>query len=429
MPCNFAGGSALMLIDDLASDILLKQLESLVGCRAGTRWYVKSNERLTIAGSATGGVDPLGGDEEKEEALGAAILGAAEAVVARDARACPSHSDTRSRGAAGDCVMHVRTCGAPYFLFLTTVGITPVCAYVARRPPPSSSAGGRRPRVYLDPQIFSDERLFDGTVLTGEMVRCDAPSPSGPGEGAVHDDRWVFLADDCLAARGGQLSSMPLRERCTAMENVINLVVDQGDGWCSHVIRSKQMHRIDADGARRVASAMMNTRGRRAAPFKCIGVFARSLGRTRKDLLFAETERQECAGSRTPPCSAVDAPPRRVSTAESDRDRNEYQTNRRRKQGVGACAATASEMNKGVPRDAGKTVTERVRLVATGAPDVYIAVDERGRALDARVSVPTMVLSKRLREVFEVTPAGAVVLWTCTRATTGLLVPLETGRV
>ena len=368
-----------MLVDDVASRTLLNQLEALSGGRADARSYVVAEGVLAIPE----GVDRAGRNGDADWASGA--------------------DDTQERmllEAAGGCLMHARTLGAPYLLFLATLGSSPVCAYVSRRPPrgkgtPGSGTPG--PRVYIDSQVFCDERLFDGTVLAGEMVRGRAggrgakPQAGGKADAPNEDpeERWVFLVDDCLASRGVSLAARPFHERRAAAENAVGLALDQGDGWCTHLLRAKRFFASCEDGAREALGAM-----RGGLPYPCTGVLARSLGRRRKDMLIAE---------------AVRGDNRAVDWSKGDKTQGELQVPTER-----------------APTD--RAPNELFTIVATGMPDVYVAVDERGRELGAGVSVPTLGLSQELRGAFSLIPPGEGVPWTCARGPGGVLVSLAGGR-
>jgi hypothetical protein len=144
---------------------------------------------------------------------------------------------------------------------------------------------------------------------------------------------------------------------------------------------------------------------RNREPYPCTGVFARALGRRRKDMLIAETRRAEPAerggrGARVPEANSHSPPSMELQEGASD-------------------ARHAQS---------GPLSPEVLTIVATGMPDVYVAVDDRGRELGARVSVPTLALSVELRDAFALTPPGEAVLWTCYRNPGGLLVPVAGGR-
>jgi hypothetical protein len=365
-PCSFAGGTAIALVDDLASRALLNQLEALTAVKADAKSYVASRDMLVLRGRTGADDSP---DYNPERLLLDAGIGA-------------------GADAGAGCLLHARTRGAPYLLFLATVGNQPVCAYVSRRPGQAGQAGhaGRGgPRVYIDSQVFCDERLFDGTVLAGEMVRGDAFSaPKGPAFAAPNaepEERWVFLVDDCLASRGAPVSSRPFLERLAAAENAVGLALDQGDGWCSHLVRTKRFFPFGPDGAAAAISLLGERR-----PYPCTGVLARSLGRRRKDILIAETPRPEAPKQLQGDCGAR-----------------------------GDCGASREPLG------------EVFTIVATGMPDVYVALDGIGTCVGARVSVPTLALSAEMRRAFALTPPGEGVPWTCSKGPGDLLVPLEGG--
>jgi hypothetical protein len=126
-------------------------------------------------------------------------------------------------------------------------------------------------------------------------------------------------------------------------------------------------------------------------------VLARSLGRRRKDILIAETTRMP-GGDR------------------ADRETGDGRT-------YGELHGAAH----GLREPLREPLRAQVRIVATGMPDVYVAVDGEGRELGPRVSVPTLGVSLELRNAFALTPPGEAVLWTCVPGPGDLLVPLTGG--
>lgn len=328
-----------MLADDTSAEIILRKLDADFGVRHDARQYAKVSDCLRL------------GDEEPSRVVDS-LLGTLEF-----AKGAEDNERTMS-GSGGGCVMHVRTTGSPHILFLTTVGVTRICAYICRR----VCRGHKLPRIVFDSQIFRDDTLFDGTVILGDLVRGDAFETT-----AAAEERWVFLADDCVAVRGSRIACRPFEQRLSIMRSVVSDAVYQGDGWATHLIRCKKFYQADSGGALSVL-----TRARESRPYACNGVFLRSLGKRRKDLLVAEAPRP--------------------TDAEVD--------------GLGHSVVAT--------------------LHRTGMPDVYKAFDDDGRDIPGGVSVPTMVLSQRVRDAFS-NNGGAPVRWACVLSSNGRLVPLDDG--
>jgi hypothetical protein len=356
-PINFAGGTALLLTDDLAAGLLLRHMEVDLGARPCCRQYVELDELSA----------PL------EDA--ASILAACDRAV----------SGAGGRG----CLMHALTTGHPYLMVLATMGRTRVCAYASRR----LGRGHSSPRIVLDSQFFDDETLFDGTVVAGCIVRGDAFI--GAEGGVQAEERWAFLADDCLAIRGEAVSKKPFAERRAALQDVVASAVDQGDGWATHVIREKRFYSADEAGAGELASRLAESR-----PYSCKGVLLRSTERLRKDILVGARAAGRVADGAERPLDGAGRP----------------------LDGAGRPLDGAGRPLDGAGRSrCGENVV--ATLSDTGMPDVYKASIDGAEPCWA--SVPTIALSQQIRDAF-VKREGEV-RWLCARASSGKLVPLQGG--
>lgn len=103
----------------------------------------------------------------------------------------------------GTYVTHLQSRGNPYVLFLTRIGFVETSLYVDRKVRP----GHTLPRVIVDHVMFPPD-LYDGTVLSGEMVR-------------TNDGEWRFLVEDLLAVRGKPLGRASYRARYAALLQVV----------------------------------------------------------------------------------------------------------------------------------------------------------------------------------------------------------------
>eukprot|EP00873_Tetraselmis_striata_P043793 jgi/Tetstr1/464057/TSEL_008862.t1 len=175
-----------------------------------------------------------------------------------------SGQDTR-----GTYVTHLQSRGNPYLLFLTRLGFAETSLYVDRKVRP----GHTLPRVIVDHVMFSPD-LYDGTVLSGEMVRTD-------------DGEWRFLAEDLLAVRGRPLGRACYRDRYAALVRVVESC--RADDASTHRIVVKRVFPADDDGF----DAMQ--RHAREVPYGCTGCVYRSLVPGRSNW-FVKAE-----GGRPPP--------------------------------------------------------------------------------------------------------------------------------
>lgn len=91
--------------------------------------------------------------------------------------------------------MCARTCGNPYFLFLTTIGGLTHCIFIDEK----IRRGHKQPRMILT-KFWFDKMYFTGTVLEGEMVR-------------TAQNKWMFLINDLLVDRRQVLHNVNLVKR------------------------------------------------------------------------------------------------------------------------------------------------------------------------------------------------------------------------
>jgi hypothetical protein len=154
---------------------------------------------------------------------------------------------------SGTYVACLQSRGNPYLLFLTRVGFCETAMYVDRKVRPGHSL----PRIIID-HITFDRGLFDGTVISGEMVRSER------GE-------WRFLAEDLLALRGKPISkNTTFRSRYSAL---LQIVADSylSDEASTHRIVVKRLFSVDADGMEGL------TAHAEESPYGCTGYVMKSL--------------------------------------------------------------------------------------------------------------------------------------------------------
>lgn len=104
--------------------------------------------------------------------------------------------EIRKRG--GSCSFRPK--GSPHLLVMTRndslENPSGVCAFVDRR----VKDGHFYPRITLTRLEFMDQKVFDGTVIEGDVVR-------------TSNGHWVFVASDILADRGYSLQGMCAQDR------------------------------------------------------------------------------------------------------------------------------------------------------------------------------------------------------------------------
>jgi hypothetical protein len=128
----------------------------------------------------------------------------------------------------GTYVAHLQSRGNPYVLFLTRIGFVEKSLYVDRKVRP----GHTLPRVIMDHIMFPPD-LYDGTVMSGEMVRS-------------FDGAWRFLAEDLLAVRGKAIGMASYRDRYAALLHVVGSC--RADEASTHRIVVKKVFPVNESG-------------------------------------------------------------------------------------------------------------------------------------------------------------------------------------
>lgn len=128
---------------------------------------------------------------------------------ARSRRYCAAdHArEIRAKGGTGFAVA-LRSRGNPYYLLMTRVNGIGTCAFVDRK----VQDGHFYPRVILAHLCF-DERVFDGTVIEGDLLRM--------GSDCQADSAWVFLCTDVLAECGTRTDDR-LDDRLARMSRLLS---------------------------------------------------------------------------------------------------------------------------------------------------------------------------------------------------------------
>lgn len=152
---------------------------------------------------------------------------------------------------AGSYVTHLQSRGNPYVLFLTRIGFAETSLYVDRKVRP----GHTLPRVIVDHIMFSQD-LYDGTILSGEMVR-------------TVDGDWRFLAEDLLAVRGKPLGRVCYRDRYAALLQVV--ASSETDAASTHKIAVKKVFSANDNGFDEMQKHAASV------PYGCTGCIYRSL--------------------------------------------------------------------------------------------------------------------------------------------------------
>ena len=111
--------------------------------------------------------------------------------------------NNRQRVSESSSFLFMQSTGTSYILFLTRFDDQEVVVFIDRK----IYGNFKYPKIILA-HIFFDKSLFDGTVLSGEMVK-------GFGE-------WMFLIDDVIAINGTKISSHMFRERYKSGINLLS---------------------------------------------------------------------------------------------------------------------------------------------------------------------------------------------------------------
>lgn len=166
--------------------------------------------------------------------------------------------DTGARLGESPSVMHLQSTGTAYVLFLTRVGFQQVALLIDRK----VKNGFVYPKMISIHLMFADE-LFDGTVMTGELIK-------GFSE-------WIFLVDDVLAVGGRRVAGGMFRERySTGCELIKSRHTRYASDMFALCMKSFfQVNRLDE---------MLTTA--KYMPYKIKGVCVRSTGPHKRDMFF-----------------------------------------------------------------------------------------------------------------------------------------------
>ena len=97
----------------------------------------------------------------------------------------------------------LRSNGNPYYMFFTLYNDIPIIYFIDKKVHP----GYQKPRILLVRGLF-DEKLYDNTLIDGEMVKCK-------------NGKWEFIMNDILSYEGTYLSKKNLPERLKILYNLL----------------------------------------------------------------------------------------------------------------------------------------------------------------------------------------------------------------
>ena len=192
---------------------------------------------------------------------------------------------------AGSYVTHLQSRGNPYVLFLTRVGFVETSLYVDRKVRP----GHTLPRVIVDHVMFAPD-LYDGTVLSGEMIRTD-------------DGEWRFLAEDLLAVRGRPLGRARYKDRYAALLQVVSSA--EPDAASTHRIVVKRVFPSSDRGFDEMQEHA------RTVPYGCTGCVYRSVVPGGRNWFVRGEAKEAKGGGRGDRDKSTGDPEKRVMTVKS----------------------------------------------------------------------------------------------------------------
>lgn len=99
---------------------------------------------------------------------------------------------------------NLRSNGNPYYMFFTLHNDIPIIYFIDKKVHP----GYQKPRILLVRGMF-DEKLYQNTLIDGEMVKC-------------MNGKWVFLLNDVLVYEGKHLLKTNLQDRLKIMYNLLD---------------------------------------------------------------------------------------------------------------------------------------------------------------------------------------------------------------
>jgi len=99
---------------------------------------------------------------------------------------------------------NLRSNGNPYYIFFTLYNDIPIIYFIDKKIHP----GYQKPRILLVRGLF-DKKIFDNTLLDGEMVKCK-------------DGKWQLLLNDIIVYQGLHLIKKKLPERLDILYNMFS---------------------------------------------------------------------------------------------------------------------------------------------------------------------------------------------------------------
>jgi hypothetical protein len=253
----------------------------------------------------------------------------------------------------------LRSNGNPYYVYFTKYEDVPQIMFIDKKVHP----GYQKPRIILGKGLF-DEEIFEDTILEGEMVK-------------DKNSQWLFLINDVIAYKGQYLSKVDLLSRLKCAADMLEKHYNS-DNWmdvCTYQI--KKYYHCTKDN---IEEMIMFSRD---LPYTNRGIYFTPVSMKYKPKLINFND------------ELIKNVYRKVKDNPEFREKKDLSHN-----------ITNNENNTNIIIKPTNTKMEdhekMLWLRKTEQPDIYdIYEQENSQNSIGIVSVPTLILSKMLRNVFK----------------------------
>lgn len=266
---------------------------------------------------------------------------------------------------------NLRSNGNPYYMFFTLHNDIPIIYFVDKKIHP----GYQKPRILLVRGMF-DEKLYQNTLIDGEMVKC-------------MNGKWQFLFNDVIVYEGKHLVRTNLHERLKIMYNLLDrqYTPDSVIDVCEYKVKVYYELSQESITALIEMSKKLN--------YTCRGIYLWSSDLRYKNKLYNFNEENI------------------VSVVRKVKDETEFQMKKNEE-------LTISEPSQPMitikPHNVDNDSVRLLWISQTDNPDVYNLYDSENTLVSQKIGValvPNLLTSKMLRIAFKNKNAATILKVSC----------------
>ena len=269
---------------------------------------------------------------------------------------------------------NLRSNGNPYYMFFTLHNDIPIIYFIDKKVHP----GYQKPRILLVRGMF-DEKLYQNTLIDGEMVKCI-------------DGKWVFLFNDILVYEGKYLIKMNLHDRLKILYNLLEnqYTPDSIIDVCEYKVKVYYELFQESITALIEMSKKLN--------YTCRGIYMWSSDLRYKHKLYNFNEENI------------------ISVVRKVKDETEFQM-KKNNENIPTLPVTQPSHTQTIIIKRSDDASERIMWVAqTDNPDVYNLFDSENTLTSQKIGValiPNLLTSKMLRVGFKNKNAATMLKVSC----------------